>query len=386
MFFQIKKEEDPSFTTRIKITDQYWLNADAGWCVFELTDYKVIFKGYIDLHAATEDVIAQIIASPLQLFTGNYVAIITDSTNVRIASDVQRGAPLYYADGTIFNIGNTSTASRIPASQSVTLLENGDIERVISTPLFATEFATASKTDVVDQIDNILTQRFTNFFKHNVLPVKWFSSAGVDTTLVWSYLIKLGIAHTAYFTEHYDKSTFYLNHATEITTNWGYTQMHCWEEPSVLASGVWGDEIMLRAPRTAAQIAKMHGVNLIDITLPIHSHYSYFNYTWNNKYFVNVASRTLSEVLNEIYNDHQHWHLDNTLTFTPLKDIEITKLLCKLPVTDMLSQMTDSTISKELIHRNCSRLVALMQPQKNTTVDYSKFTSFCDEIQQPYYI
>ena len=42
--------------------------------------------------------------------------------------------------------------------------------------------------------------------------------------------------------------------------------------------------------------------------------------------------------------DHQHWHLENTLTFTPFKDIEITKLILQLAPEDLIKHFKDAVI------------------------------------------
>jgi hypothetical protein len=65
-------------------------------------------------------------------------------------------------------------------------------------------------------------------------------------------------------------------------------------------------------------------------------------------------------------NDNQHWHLGNTLTFTPLKDIEITKILMGLPKEDLLGQIKNGDITRELIANNDQSLLQYLSDQKNT--------------------
>ena len=64
-------------------------------------------------------------------------------------------------------------------------------------------------------------------------------------------------------------------------------------------------------------------------------------------------------------NDFQHWHLGNTLTFTPLRDIEIFKTLLRLDTDTAIKQIVNSEISFELIARNNPDLLNYLSPKKN---------------------
>lgn len=64
-------------------------------------------------------------------------------------------------------------------------------------------------------------------------------------------------------------------------------------------------------------------------------------------------------------NDYQHWHLGNTLTWTPLRDLEIYKMFLRLDVDSAISQIMDSTISLQLIELNCPGLSKVISDQKN---------------------
>jgi hypothetical protein len=72
------------------------------------------------------------------------------------------------------------------------------------------------------------------------------------------------------------------------------------------------------------------------------------------------------QLCNANLNDWQHWHIGNTLTWTPLRDLELFKLFLQLPVDQVKSQVLDSTISRDLIERNVPGLSTALSPQKNT--------------------
>ena len=67
-----------------------------------------------------------------------------------------------------------------------------------------------------------------------------------------------------------------------------------------------------------------------------------------------------------LLNDWQHWHLGNTLTWTPLRDLDIIKCLLRLPPELALGQIMNSDISQQLIEKNCLGLTQVMSSQKNS--------------------
>jgi hypothetical protein len=72
-----------------------------------------------------------------------------------------------------------------------------------------------------------------------------------------------------------------------------------------------------------------------------------------------------------VLNDCQHWHLGNTLTFTPLRDLALFKLLLRLPFADAVAQIMHSEISLALIERNDPELLKYISPIKNTGETFS---------------
>ena len=69
---------------------------------------------------------------------------------------------------------------------------------------------------------------------------------------------------------------------------------------------------------------------------------------------------------NNAVNDWQHWHIGNTLTWTPLRDLDIYKMFLRLEPKDAVGQVMDSFISMGLIERNCPGLSNTISDQKNT--------------------
>jgi hypothetical protein len=142
----------------------------------------------------------------------------------------------------------------------------------------------------------------------------------------------------------------------------------------VLASGAPGDEFMLRSPTTANLYLLYNGTSIPELLTQKASclHYTYFSLSKHRKLFdsqqaTGDSTEQLHHALcNIVANDWQHWHLGETLHWTPLRDLEIFKILMRLPLSDAIDQIMDSTLSRALIERNVCGATELISDQKNT--------------------
>ena len=67
-------------------------------------------------------------------------------------------------------------------------------------------------------------------------------------------------------------------------------------------------------------------------------------------------------------NDFQHWHLDETLTFTPFKDLDLVQLILKGSKDLIQKQAADAYINKELIKLTNVANLKLISNYKNFDV------------------
>jgi hypothetical protein len=195
--------------------------------------------------------------------------------------------------------------------------------------------------------------------------------------LVYSYLQRFTDQYELIKAQHFDYDEFWLKNSDTIGKFWGYKQLHHWHEPCVLTSGAPGDEFMLRSPVTVDLFLKSQGYNMIELLKQDMwkncLHYTYFNLPKHTKLFQTQTppqewSRydMLWNLSNILINDWQHWHIGNTLTWTPLRDLRIIKILLRLPVQAALGQIMNSDISRAVIERNYPGLSKCISDQKNS--------------------
>jgi hypothetical protein len=374
MFFSLTYCTKLNFSTRYEL-GKLNLYTDQGWHCKKVDGVTTVYKGYADEFDLAEN-LSLVINQSTPIFTGNFCAICYEHSSGRvfIKSDVWRSFPIFIHENEITNL---VPDKKVAWADSIVLVdqefniveEKFDVIGKISTDRLSSD-------DALNQINNILSEKTQKFLSHNVLPIKVHLSGGVDSLLVYSLLKNSSSNYEIIKSGHFDYDKFWLLNDTQIKTNfWGYNQIHHWNDPCVLTSGAPGDEFMLRSPVTIDMLLKYRGFSILEILEENKNilHNDYFRKQKHMEIFKNQQiDQTLS--INEFYwnlcnivvNDWQHWHIGNTLTWTPLRDLEIFKIMLRLDEDDAISQILNSTISVQLIEKNAPGLSMLMSDQKNS--------------------
>jgi hypothetical protein len=145
-----------------------------------------------------------------------------------------------------------------------------------------------------------------------------------------------------------------------------------------VATGSCGDEYLLRGPTTIAMLTSWHDINFGEMLQenPESYHYRHFNKysslwidSWNNREKLKSQYPTREslnqQILNMLVNDHQHWHLGNTLTWTPFNDINLAKILLRCNINELIPQFINGQLSKNIISKIDNRLLSSLSYYKN---------------------
>lgn len=349
----------------------FCVNTDAGWRYKKIGSAEIVYKGYAD-DDILDNLLEQIVDQTQPKLTGNFCALVYKENKIKIQTDVYRSFPIYINHG----VNNLIPQSRTAWSDSlITVNEDLTVEEVKFDVIGTIETATVSFDHAVDAITDILDRKTQQLLKKQ-LPIRAYLSGGVDTMLVYSFLKKHTSNYELIKYQHVDYDHFWLKNSHDIKKFWAYTQIHHWTDPCMLTSGTPGDEFMLRSPVTVDLFLKHHNIRTTDLLAdPKWScslHYEYFCKQKHLDIFESQQAPVQSlaqmhwSLCNIVVNDWQHWHLGNTLTWTPLRDLEIFKLMLRLPLDHVIEQALDSRFSIHLIERNCPELVAGLSRFKNT--------------------
>jgi len=350
------------------------VSTDAGWHRFDTDRYSCVYKGYAD-SARLEDLLDQIVTQGEPKLFGNFCVLVYDNQeqHLQVKSDRWRSFPLYFEDGVVTNLvprdKTAWTDSLLTVKDDWTIIEDkfDVIGELDDTPV--------SLDEIVKFIDDCLSEKTQNLIRFNDSVINAFLSGGVDTTLVYSYLQKYTKDFIQVKCNHVDYDRFWLQNSADIQERyWGYTQIHHWATPCVLTSGAPGDEFMLRSPTYADQYLKYYGIEIVDLLKErTWLHTAYFSKPKHLELFAQqTVDKTMTKkelqwsLCNNAVNDWQHWHIGNTLTWTPLRDLDIYKMFLRLEPADAIGQVMDSSISMGLIEQNCPGLSSTISDQKNT--------------------
>lgn len=373
MFFSITKQEKQNYPKHYRMGD-FVINTDNGWNIYENSDYVSVYKGYAD-HAYIDHILEDILKQSKPEFLGNFCVIAYNKVKktIRIKTDRYRSFPIYVDSSEITNLVKYDTT--IWADGIVEVNHDMTTHEIKFDIIGNIDTSPINEIDALNQIQSILDSKVKNFVNYANRTIKVFLSGGVDSLLVYSFLKK----HTRNFElitcNHIDYDYFWLLNHDSICQNWAYHQIHHWRERCFLTSGTPGDEFMVRSPTTADLFLKSHGIQIIDLLTQSmwHNclHYTYFNKPSHLSIFqqpglVNKSQKEVAyHLCNIIVNDWQHWHLGNTLTWTPLRDLEIFKIMLRLPVDLLVGQIMNSNFSRQLIERNSPGLTQVISDQKN---------------------
>jgi hypothetical protein len=369
MFFHISQTPQENYPCQWQL-DSFAIGTDNGWKHITVGPVQILYKGYADL-APMESLLGQVMFQSMPHFTGNFCALVVVNDTLTIQTDRYRSFPVYIEQHSINNLvphdRTAWTDSLITVHRDLEVTEH-KFDVIGNIDVTELDFHQA-----LDQVHNILTLKTQQFLSHNTLPLKSFLSGGVDTMLVYSYLKAAGAKFELVDYEHIEHDYFWRVNSDKITNHWGYEQTHHWRESCVLASGAPGDEFTLRSPTTANLYLRYHETSIPELSKldRPYLHRDYFDLSKHKKIFdqqttfVGTRSQLHHDLCNIIVNDWQHWHLGNTLHWTPLRDLEIFKILMRLPLIDAKNQIMDSTFSQALIERNVPGATEFISDQKN---------------------
>jgi len=324
--------------------DDGWHNQSRGW-----------YKGYDDC----------------------WTRVSVDNNNLTLEHDACRAYPLWW-DSKTRTLTNLLGQGEHVWSDQLVKITHGKLDLTSVQPPFDPISTDTISLDVAAH--RIIDLLASKIHKLPDLPCRLFVSGGVDTVLLYALTRNQQIPCEIVTKEHIEYDRFIDHNLNSIKQNhWGYTQIHYWHQPCMLFTGSCGDEFLMRGPNTASLWAAWHDIDLealIKTSTGYHS--AYFSkpqntevfrqsYQQRNKIKQQYATHSdlVRHILNVNYNDYQFWHIGNTLTWTPFRDLELTKIVLQMSTSDVLGQILDAQLSKRMIEILWPRALSYVSTLKN---------------------
>lgn len=341
MFFSISKQPDLRFPNSTVMGD--WIvSHDNGWSL----QGNVLSKGY------RYDDIGH----------GNFCSIINTIDQITIEHDIERSFPLWVDQENLILTNCVATGQRVWADDSVSLISGNIVFRkkdIIGT----IDTTTLTQDQAVSQLHEKFNEKIKKLAEIS-LPLKLFVSGGIDTLCLYSYFKNANIMFEKIDYEHFEYDYFTNNFIGDLKNMyWAYNQIHHWRNPSLFATGGCGDEYMFRGPYTISIWAAWHDVDIVALLRKkkgYHTHYfllpknlTLFEKMHTNRQEIRETYTTQEQLMRYLIdinlNDHQHWHLGHTLTWTPFKDIELFKIMLRLDHDSLINHFITADITRRLI-------------------------------------
>jgi hypothetical protein len=294
--------------------------------------------------------------------------------------EAERSFPLWYNDVTETLTNLLGSGQPVWTATQITLEPTG-IQFKKHPALGQLRSGSLTLEQGLDAIEQNLRTKFVALAQDYAnLPKKLFVSGGIDTALILALSRQHRVVHDVVDYEHFEYDAFTNANWEDIRArHWGYGQIHHWRSPTMLLTGACGDEFLLRGPNTLATWCAWQDIDIVDILAKSTGyHVGYFNKPKNLKIFQDAYSNRheirdryptymhlVRQILDANINDYQYWHLGNTLTHTPFKDIELTKIMLQLPIDELIKHIIDASICKQIIGRINPEYLALVAPTKN---------------------
>lgn len=376
MFFELAHDHNHDFPTNIDLPNGLVFNCDSGWRKFESQGRTLVYKGYHTEGCPDEELFARILQDHTPRYRGNFCLVIGDAQHVTITHSHPRSFPLVHQGDTVSNL--RPDLASIGSNEYLTITGGFEVTRRFCEP-FTVEHREYTLEQGLDAVHELLSESFERFLSRNSRPLKVFLSGGMDTTTVYTYLKHFTTDYELVDYEYQKHTHFYrMNYHSKVKRFWSYTHFHTWgDSPAALVTGAHGDEIFLRSQDFVNLLLMHHGEDihhLLDKN-PDCYHYKYLqrhtehiNKQRESKLIqsvINSLPHLKKYMINRATNDHQHWHMDETLFFTPLFDIRVLQVMMGLPKEVLVQQALHGEFNRMLIERIDPDNLKLISREKN---------------------
>ena len=310
----------------------WYIYLDKGWTIIE----NYFFKG----------------------FTSSWCKIYFDPI-IKIETNKLRDFPIYYSQDIVSNFQKLENV--LPVDGSIQIANNIDI-------LYKEDFYPAISQEQMsfeechDTLFDALIENIGTFASGNNKTLYMPAQGGIDTLTIRSVFDYLRIDYKLFDLPE-NKPTPSLLRKKLCENYWGFTQVDELDD-SVIVSGFYGDEWILRNPYYVHVLLSQRGIDLIE---EFNKKKDCYMYQWFERYRNKcsiVSQITINELISQICNDFQIWHVNNTNFFSPLKHITLLNLL-RADSQTIINQVTDADLSRSIIEKCNPTLLKIIDSKKN---------------------
>lgn len=246
-------------------------------------------------------------------------------------------------------------------------------------------------------IGDILLENTINFYRYNDITALTAScSVGLDTLTCWSILQHVPLIDFSVIT-HVQKITDRTAHEIVGTVReydsdlikktdvdyWGYAHATWRNELNWHVGGYYAETFQYRDGEAINALANYQG-KLIDELADKDDYLYWFLKRPALERYKQTMLKFEDEtdlkqfLFSTIFYDHQMWHLDNNIVFSPFFDIRIPQVMSRLSVEDLTANCVNGITQRNIINRFCPDLLPLLSDYKNEKDVWANFRKNID--------
>lgn len=291
-------------------------------------------------------------------FSSSWCKIYFDPV-IRIETNKLRDFPIYYDNDSVTNFQKLEHL--VPVDGIIQIDKEIKIDYIQNFyPRITREYQTFK--ECFDLLYDAVIENVGIFSANNKKTIYMPSQGGIDTLTVRSVFDFLNVKYET-FDLPKDPPPMSKLGAELAKSNWGFQQIEE-QDNTVIVTGFYGDEWILRNPYYAHVILSDRGV---DITEKFDSIENCYMKQYFENYRMKCAKPSgidLETLITQICNDFQIWHINKTYFLSPLKHISLLTLLSADTQT-VIDQVTDAKLSKAIIEKCNPKLLDLIDLSKN---------------------
>lgn len=241
-------------------------------------------------------------------------------------------------------------------------------------------------------IGDILVENTKNFYKYNnPESMIMLFSGGLDTLTAWAVIDQVTKDYTVSLHIPKEGETTVLewlgterNYSSDLMDKvtkdyWGYHHANFYKEKNWNITGYYAEVYTYRDGEAINAIANYYGKRIDQ--LANETDYLYWFLKRPNvveKYRDSMLEFSddlaLKRFLWEtIWYDHQMWHLDNNLMFSPFADLRIPKIVNRMSIEDIAKNCVSGQIQRNIVSRFRPELLSLLSDYKNEGALWANF-------------
>lgn len=337
---------------------------DDGWKY----QYGVWYKGY-----STECVLKQVLPDIISGYqpAGKWCVI----HNGKIYHPKLRGFPVYSQGSNLTNIK----------------FDNFDWAIYNCLPM-PDESTTLSLDEAASMIGDVLSENVENFYRYNSpSDMTVLISAGLDTSTSWAIIDSFTKEYTVsiYLPKEDDIGVLKYtgtrrNYSSDLMDKvsedyWGYHHACFYKEPNWNITGYYAEVYTYRDGEAINALANYQGKKIHELA----NEEDYLYWFLKRPNIVEKYKDSMLEFENDkalkqflwetIWYDHQMWHLDDNMMFSPFADIRIPSIVHRMSIEDITKNSVTGLLQRKIIERFKPELLSILSDYKNEKEIYSNF-------------